>query len=106
MAEIVREYRDAITDRKPDSGAFSPTPLDLVRLWLAPLGLVPEKPWETSGDYPALGHDLSELTGNREIPGMMLNAVLVRGNIYTMESFSEFYETFSWSSHPWTLIML
>jgi hypothetical protein len=54
MADVIRDYRKKITDWKPGDGDFRLTPCELIRLYLAPLGLVPEAPWEAGADYLAM----------------------------------------------------
>ncbi|MDR1042066.1 MAG: hypothetical protein LBR80_18230 [Deltaproteobacteria bacterium] len=90
MATIVQEIRAKITHRKPDSDDFGLSPVDLIRLWLAPLGSVPDVPWETGEDYLTLGRELSEMTQNWDILGMMIRAVIVRDNICTKETIARF----------------
>jgi hypothetical protein len=47
-------------------------------------------PWQTCEDYLALGRELTELTGNRDILPVMLAAVITRGNICTAETFNRY----------------
>jgi hypothetical protein len=86
MADVILEYRTKIEDWKPDAGVFRLTPSELVRLYLAPLGQVPEAPWETGAECLALGRDLSAMTGDWNIHGLMLTSVIARVNICTDET--------------------
>ncbi|MDR1038573.1 MAG: hypothetical protein LBR80_00100, partial [Deltaproteobacteria bacterium] len=88
MAANVRKIRARIADRKSDAGIFRLTPEELIRLYLAPLGRVPLKPWKTVEDYLALGLDLSEMANDLDILRMMFWSVVVRGNIISEKTFN------------------
>ncbi|MDR1081267.1 MAG: hypothetical protein LBQ79_09995 [Deltaproteobacteria bacterium] len=92
MSKVVRRYGDRIGDRNPEPDCLPLTRDELVELFSAPLGHIPEDPVKTTGAYLRIGRVLSDKAGDPEILFTMLFAVISRGDIATPDMITKYRE--------------